>query len=209
MDAVLLLISGASGSGKTSVRQAIAAHLEPTITTVELRHLGAVPDPPTLEWRQRMAEEAVLRAAHFDGEGRHLLLAGDPVAPGEVLAAPSARWSTSPSACSMSVSTPSGNGSAAEGTPRSCFARHVAFADWLRGHAIDPRHMTHVLSTDGWSGDAVVTVVEHAVRPVADERHRWLRDDQDRDESGCAAVGYRCSGRVGHRRFTAALLRAR
>lgn len=124
MDAVLLLISGASGSGKTSVREAIAAHLEPAVTAVELRHLGAVPDPPTLEWRQRMAEEAVLRAVRLDRDRRHLLLAGDPVAPGEVLGR--------------------------RGDPAELFARHAAFADWMRGHARNPRHMPHVLSTDGW-----------------------------------------------------------
>jgi hypothetical protein len=90
MDAVLLDLSGASCAGKTSVRTAIAACLEPAVTAVELRHLGAVPNPPTLEWRQRMAEEAVLAAVRVDEAGRHLLLAGDRVAPGEVLAAPSA-----------------------------------------------------------------------------------------------------------------------
>jgi hypothetical protein len=31
-----------------------------------------------------VAERAVLRAKALDEEGRHLLLAGDPVAPGEV-----------------------------------------------------------------------------------------------------------------------------
>lgn len=47
MDAVLLLISGASCAGKTSVREAIAADLEPTVAAIELRHLGTVPDPPS------------------------------------------------------------------------------------------------------------------------------------------------------------------
>lgn len=70
---MLLLLSGASGAGKSSVREAI-----------ELRHLGAIPTTPDLEWRQRVAERAVLRAKALDEEGRHLLLAGDPVAPGEV-----------------------------------------------------------------------------------------------------------------------------
>jgi hypothetical protein len=37
-----------------------------------------------------MAERAVARARLLKDDGRHLLLAGDPVAPGEVLAAPSA-----------------------------------------------------------------------------------------------------------------------
>jgi hypothetical protein len=81
---MLLLLSGASGAGKSSVREAIAADLEPAVTAVELRHLGAIPTTPDLEWRQRMAERAVLRAKALDEEGRHLLLAGDPVAPGEV-----------------------------------------------------------------------------------------------------------------------------
>jgi hypothetical protein len=79
MDAVLLLISGASGAGMSSVRQAIDADLEPAITAFELRHLGAIPNPPTLEWRQRMAEAAVRRAMALGEEGRHLLLAGDAV----------------------------------------------------------------------------------------------------------------------------------
>jgi len=68
----------------------IAATLAPAVPAVELRDLDTVPQTPTLEWRQRMAERAVLRAQELDGHGRHLLLAGDPVAPGEVVAAPSA-----------------------------------------------------------------------------------------------------------------------
>jgi hypothetical protein len=151
MEVVLLLISGASCAGKTSVREAIADDLEPAVTAVELRHLGAVPDPPTLEWRQRMAEEAVLRAIRLNEVGRHLLLAGDPVAPGEVLAAPSAPQ-VDIAICLLDV----GEQAQRErlrlrGDPEELFAHHVAFADWMRHHARDPRHMTHVLSTDGWS----------------------------------------------------------
>ncbi len=61
MEAVLLLISGASGAAKSSVRQAIAADLEPAVIAVELRDLDAIPDTPNLAWRQRMAERAVLQ----------------------------------------------------------------------------------------------------------------------------------------------------
>ena len=84
----MLLLSGASGAGKTSVRESIGGRLAPAVEAVELRHLGTVPDNPDVAWRQRMAERAVLHAKTLDGHGRHLLLAGDPVAPGEVLAAP-------------------------------------------------------------------------------------------------------------------------
>jgi hypothetical protein len=152
MGAVLLLISGASGSGKTSVREAIAADLEPAVTAVELRHLGTVPDPPTLEWRQRMAEEAVLRGVHLDGEGRHLLLAGDPVAPGEVLAAPSAPL-VDIAICLLDIDENTQRERLGRrGDPAELLPRHVAFADWMCGHARDPRHMPHVLSTGGWPG---------------------------------------------------------
>ena len=151
MDAVLLLISGASCAGKTSVRTAIAAALEPAVAAVELRHFGAVPDPPTLEWRQRMAEEAVLAALRLDDAGRHLLLAGDPVAPGEVLAAPSAPM-VDIAVCLLDVRERAQRERLRRrGDPEELFGRHVAFADWMRRHARDPRHMPHVLSTDGWS----------------------------------------------------------
>ena len=68
MDGVLLLISGASGAGKTSVREAIAADLAPTIEAVELRHLDAIPACPDVAWRQRMAERAVVRARALEGK---------------------------------------------------------------------------------------------------------------------------------------------
>ena len=152
MEAVLLLISGASGAGKSSVRQAIAAGLEPAVTTVELRDLDAIPDTPTLAWRQRMAERAVLRATKLDDEGRHLLLAGDPVAPAEVLAAPSAP-TVDVAVCLLDIDEDCQRERLRRrGDPEELLPRHVAFADWLRHHARDPRHMPHVLTTGGWSG---------------------------------------------------------
>jgi hypothetical protein len=39
---------------------------------------------------------------------------------------------------------------AARGDDPSLLVRHHAFAEWMRGHAADPLHMTHVLSTGGW-----------------------------------------------------------
>jgi hypothetical protein len=71
----------------SSVREAIACELAPDVEAVELRHLDTVPAVPDIAWRQRMAERAVARSLVLAAQGRHLLLAGDPVAPGEVLAA--------------------------------------------------------------------------------------------------------------------------
>ena len=38
------------------------------------------------------------------------------------------------------------------GDDPTLLAHHQAFADWMRGHARDPGHMPHVLTTGGWEG---------------------------------------------------------
>ena len=150
MDDVLLLLSGASGAGKSSVREGIAATPAPEVTAVELRDLDTIPQTPTLEWRQRMAERAVLRAQELDSYGRHLLLAGDPVAPGEVVAAPSAP-TIDIAVCLLDIDeTAQRERLRRRGDPEQHLGSHVAFADWMRRHARDPRHMPHVLQAGGW-----------------------------------------------------------
>jgi hypothetical protein len=149
MDDVLLLVSGVSGAGKSSVREGIAATLAPEVTAVELGDLDTIPQTRTLEWRQRMAERAVLRAQELDGHGRHLLLAGDPVAPGEVVAAPSAP-TIDIAVCLLDIDeTAQRERLRRHGDPEENLPSHVAFADWMRRHACDPRHMPHV-RTGGW-----------------------------------------------------------
>jgi predicted ABC-type ATPase len=83
---MLLLITGASGTGKSSVRASLAPELEPEIACVELGHVVSVPPWPTIAWRQESTEAVVRKALELQAEGRHLLLAGDSVAPAEVLA---------------------------------------------------------------------------------------------------------------------------
>ncbi len=88
---MFLLITGASGVGKSTVRGLIAADLPSAVEPVELHDVVGPERFPTLSWRQRSTEAVVRRAIALQAEGRHLLLAGDPVAAGEVIAAPSAR----------------------------------------------------------------------------------------------------------------------
>lgn len=185
---MLLLISGASGAGNTSVRETIASDLAPDVEAVELRHLGAVPAVPDVAWRQRMAERAVARARQLDGQGRHLLLAGDPVAPGEVLAAPSAA-SVDIAVCLLDVSEQvQRDRLRRRGDPDERLPHHVAFAEWMRGHAADPAHMPHVLTTGGWDDMRwarlttlpwQMTVIDGSSLSVADAGHavlQWVRD---------------------------------
>ena len=191
MNAVLLLISGASCAGKTSVRTAIAADLEPAVTAVELRHLGAVPAPPTLEWRQRMAEQAVLAAIQLEETGRHLLLAGDPVAPGELVCAPSAPL-VDIAVCLLDVgeqaqreqAPPTRRPRGTLRTPRRLRGLDAATRPRPQAYAARAEHRRLV-------GYAVVTSDGHACRRMANQHHRRLGDDKGGSESGCAAVGHR------------------
>lgn len=77
---VFLLITGASGTGKSSARAAIAAELEPEVVCVELGDVVAIPAWPTLAWRQESTEAVARLALEHQAEGRHLLLSGDPAA---------------------------------------------------------------------------------------------------------------------------------
>jgi hypothetical protein len=97
------------------------------------------------------AEIVVQRAVGLQAEGRHLLLAGDPVAAGEVVAAPSADKLDAIAACLLDVNAETQTARLTQrGDDPRLFDDHRAFADWMRGHARDPRHMPHVLTTNGW-----------------------------------------------------------
>jgi hypothetical protein len=149
---VLFLLTGASGAGKSSARRAVEADLAPRVECVELKDLGPVPAVPDVAWRQRMAECAVARAGRLDADGRDLLLAGDPVAPGEVLAAPSAAG-VDIAVCLLDVDAATQKRRLRRrGDPEELLERHVAFAAWMRGHAEDPGHVPEVLMNDGWPG---------------------------------------------------------
>jgi hypothetical protein len=106
---------------------------------------------PTMAWRQCATEAVVRRALELQSDGRHLLLSGDPVAAAEVAAAPSAVALDALAICLLDVS-PQAQAArlAVRGDDPAVLHRHHAFAEWMRRHAEDPLHMTHVLSTQGW-----------------------------------------------------------
>lgn len=148
---MFLLITGASGMGKSSVRRLLAAELEPEVACVELGSVVPIPPWPTLAWRQESAEAVVRLALELQAEGRHLLLSGDPVAPGEVVAAPSADQLDAVRACLLDADPEQQEARLrGRGDPPSLLPTHVAFAAWMRGHAADPSHMPEVLTTDAW-----------------------------------------------------------
>ena len=148
---MLLLITGASGVGKSTVRSLVASTLSPRVDCVELLDLTPAPDAMTRVWRQQTAETAVRRAIELHGSGRHLLLAGDPVPAAEIVAAPSATGLEAIAVCLLDASAEAqAERLAARGDHPALLIHHQAFAEWMRRQAADPLHMTHVVSDGGW-----------------------------------------------------------
>jgi len=187
---MLLLITGASGVGKSTVRELIAPNLTPLVESVELAHLSPVPAVPTKVWRQQATETAVRRAIELEASGRHLLLSGDPVTAAELAAAPSTPALETTAVCLLDVSAQAqATRLAARGDDPSLLPHHQAFAEWMRRQAQDPLHMTHVLSDGGWEQmrwdrlgalasqwkTHVIDTTEMTRREVADAIFAWCR----------------------------------
>ena len=133
------------------MRVLIERELSPLVECVELGQIAAVPPIPTKAWRQRATEAVVRRALELQQNGRHLLLCGDPVAAGELAATPSATALDGLTICLLDLSPEAqAQRLANRGDDPALLHHHQAFAEWMRRHADDPLHMTHVLSTDGW-----------------------------------------------------------
>jgi adenylate kinase family enzyme len=75
---MFLLVTGASGAGKSTVQRLIADELKPSMECAELHDVVEVPLTPTTAWRQRATEAVVRHALELQAQGRDLLLAGDP-----------------------------------------------------------------------------------------------------------------------------------
>ncbi|TQM15999.1 hypothetical protein [Pseudonocardia kunmingensis] len=152
---MLLLVSGASGVGKTTARLHARhlferRHLDGAYETAELFTLGPIPAVPTVAWRQEQVEAAVRRAIALEAEGRHLLFAGDPVPVGEALAAPSADR-IDIAACLLDVDEDAHLARLAKrNEPEELIPLHRGFATWLRAHATDPGHVPEAVTTDAW-----------------------------------------------------------
>ena len=190
---MLLLVTGASGAGKSTARQWIADDLKPDVVCVELHDVAEVPAVPTLSWRPQATEAAVRRACELEAQGRHLLLSGDPVTAGELVAAPSADQLRGLAVLLLDLDR---NAQATRlsmrGDDPSLLVHHVAFAEWMRAHATDPTQRLEVIQTNGWDqmrwhrcrvlrdeGRWTTTILETSRLPVAAvaaETLRWSRD---------------------------------
>lgn len=183
---MLFLVTGASGVGKSTVRELVAPQLGNTFEAVELKDLGPV-DAVTLAWRQEMAEVAADRAAELAATGRHLLLSGDPVAAGEVIAAPSTVRCGGVAVCLLDASEEAQRTRlAGRGDPPELLPQHTAYAQWMREHAVDPLPGMHVLTSGGAAG-----MQWDRLTAAAEGPHRWHMRVVDTSEAPPAEVATR------------------
>lgn len=147
---MFFLVTGASGVGKSTVRKLIEAEFADVLLTAELGMLGSTPER-TIEWRHRMVEQTVRRALDAQRQGKHFLLCGDPVPPGEVWAAPSADRLDRLDVCLLDATEKAQTARLRERGDESKFIpHHVAFADWMRHHVSDHRHRPEVITGNAW-----------------------------------------------------------
>ena len=184
---MFFLVTGASGAGKSTVRRILTPALGAAFDIVELATLGITPQW-TLSWRHRVVEQVVQRALLAEGEGRHFLLCGDPVPPGEVVAVPSGDRLGTIHVCLLDVGSDVQRVRLLErGDASELIPHHLAFAEWMRHHVLEPGHRPEVIMRDGWdemrwdralSADAEPRWTAHIVdttnRPPADVAQRVL-----------------------------------
>ena len=166
---MLLLLTGASGVGKSTCRIAIEAALGDELDCVELRDVD-------------------------------VLLAGDPVAPGELIAAPSADRLDRIAVCLLDCDAASQTERLRRrGEPEELLPRHVAFADWMREHVRDPGHMPEVIMDNGWDAmrwerlvgaDWSFDVIDTSGRARRGRRGGRARVGPGRPELSVTVLGY-------------------
>jgi hypothetical protein len=147
---MFFLVTGASGVGKSTIRKLIEPEFADVLEAAELAMLGSTPKW-SIAWRHQMVERMVRHALDVQRNGKHFLLCGDPVPPGEVWAAPSADHLDCLAVCLLDASEIAQTARLLNRGDDANFIRHhVAFADWMRHHVVDPRHRPEVITQNGW-----------------------------------------------------------
>ncbi len=148
---MLLLVTGASGVGKSTVRRILQSQVAPEVECAELADISPLSVVRNLRWRQRTVEMCAKSALRLHREGRHLRLCGAPVGAVEVVAAPSAGELDGVAFCLLDAA-PGAQAVrlAARGDDPALLIHHQAFADWMREQAADPLCRLDVVATNGW-----------------------------------------------------------
>lgn len=145
---MLLSLTGASGTGKSTVLDALArVDWGRPVVCVEFDSVG-VPDGADTAWRHGAIEHWVRFAIDEQREGRDVLLCGQ-VPPGELLAAPSADLLDGLAFCVLHCSPETQEERLlGRGEPPAGLIHHLRFGAWFVEHARDPTHAPEVIRVD-------------------------------------------------------------
>jgi hypothetical protein len=147
---MFFLVTGASGVGKTSARKLIEPEIAGQVPVCELGTLGLTPEW-SLRWRHQAVEQVAQLALRYQESGKHFMLCGDPVPPGELYAAPSAGGLADVQVCLLDASPQSQTERLTRRVDTAeLIPNHIAFAEWMRGHVMDHRHRPEVIINQGW-----------------------------------------------------------
>ena len=150
---VLFLLSGASGSGKSTLASAVRDRVD-DLTVHELGELADRPwhGEPGYVYRREPVERALARARECERSGVDLLFTEGVF--GELLAAPSATEVDGIAACLVDCDDDErlrrlrARDDGRVGDPHELWD-HLAWALWLRRHAIDPQTFSGPIRGDG------------------------------------------------------------
>ncbi|WP_203581434.1 AAA family ATPase [Microbacterium hibisci] len=163
---MLLLVTGASGAGKSTVLAKLTTvDWRQPVVCAEFDAIG-VPEGADTAWRHASVEEWVSHAADLQAQGVHLLLFGQ-VALGELLAAPSTERIDGVAVCLLHCSPDVRSARLRErGEPEETLVHHARFGEWLLEHTRDPAHHPEV-----------IRVVETSARMRWDRWESWSAGD--------------------------------
>lgn len=188
---MFLLVTGASGVGKSTVRGRIDGPLADHVECVELGHVAAIPNAPDEAWRQRAVAKVVDLAIDHQEHGRHLLLCGDPVPPAEVFAAPGISEVAGGAVLLLQVNAEEQARRLTErGDDSELLHHHLAFQALLQRTAA-----ADVAVQEGWSY-AEVAASAHDVGQVAGEVLRWVQRMIRVPAGGCGGLPGPAGGSV-------------
>jgi len=142
---VLLLVTGASGSGKSTMLVALGDRFPgERVTCAEFDSIG-VPAGADTAWRHDAVERWIQRAIGEQLQGRHMILFGQ-VPVGELLAAPSAVRLDGIAACLLHCSPATRcERLIARGKSEDELSDHLAFGQWFYRHMADPTYQPEVI----------------------------------------------------------------